>query len=825
METFWQDVRYAVRTLRHSPLFAATVVVTLALTSGATTGIFTIVNGLLLRAMPYPEPGRLVMLYQAIGTRPSGFSAPDYGAFEERATSFVSMAAFRNRDYELSGVASPERITGARVSAALFDTLGVAPALGRSFTREEDSGASPVAILTDALWRRHFGADPSIVGRAILLDRRAYTVVGVMPRGFAFPNRGPMLNNVPGDVYLPISFSARERAMFGAMYNNSVVARLKPGITPAQADAEARSIVRSSALERYPAALKDLAGILSGSATPLREETVGRVSTLLYVLFGAIAVVLLIACADIATLTLTRAVSRQREMAVRAALGAGRRRLITQALIESALLCMAGVVIGLLVARTVAVVLANTTALALPSLHAIRIDIPVLGFTVALAVATTIVCGLVPALEASRPEAGEALKEGGRSGAPGRRQRRILGGLVTLQFALAMILLAAGGLLVRSFVKLTAVDPGFQPDRVLTLATSLPATGYPRAADVRTFYLRLMERVRALPGVTAASGSTALPLAIQERRVFTIENESTATRELSHAVAHDWVLGQYFETLGIVLKRGRFLSSEDHASSEPVVAINETMARRFWPDRDPVGQRLAWGLPADHGPWMRVVGVVADVKQGALNTEIGPQTYTPWLQVADGMLAENVLGIFRGMKVSVRTAVTPLAVTSSIRDQIRALDPALPVTNVLTMQEVVDTSAGPQRFNAMLLGSFALLALLLAALGVGGVLATSVSRRRQEIGVRLALGAQRGDVVRLVVRQGMVLAIAGVAIGLPVSIALTRLISSLLFEVTPRDPVTFAAVTTLLIGVAAFASYLPARRATRIEPIVALRQE
>jgi putative ABC transport system permease protein len=613
--------------------------------------------------------------------------------------------------------------------------------------------------------------------------------------------------------------------MFGAMYNNSVVARLKPYVTPAQANAEAQSAVASNALERYPATLKELAGIIGASATPLRDETVGRVSTLLYVLFGAIAVVLLIACADIATLTLTRAVSRQREMAVRAALGAGRRRLITQALVESALLCTAGVVVGLLVGRTVAVILANATALGLPSLREIRIDLPVLAFTMALAVASTFVCGVMPALEGSRATAGDALKEGGRSGAPGRRQRRMLGALVTLQFALAMILLAAGGLLVRSFTKLTAVDPGFQPDRVLTLATSLPATGYPRGADVRTFYLRLMERVQGLPGVTAASGSTALPLAIQERRAFTIENESAATRALAHAVAHDWVLGQYFEALGITLKRGRFLSSQEQAGSEPVVVINETMARLFWPDRDPVDQRIAWGGPAEHGPWMRVVGVVADVKQGALNTEIGPQTYSPWVQVADGMLGENALGIFRGMKISVRTAVTPVAVTAAVRDQIRALDPALPVTSILTLKEVVDTSTGPQRFNAVLLGSFALLALLLAALGVGGVLATSVSRRRQEIGVRLALGAQRGDVVRLVVRQGMVLALAGVAIGLPAAVALTRLISSLLFEITPRDPVTFIAVTALLIGVAALACYLPARRATRIEPIVALRQE
>jgi putative ABC transport system permease protein len=826
MSTLLQDLRYAVRIVRQSPVFAVTVVLTLALTSGATTGLFTIVNSLLLRSLPYPEPDRLVMLYQAIG-KPSamtaGFSAPDFVAFQERATSYVSLAAFRNRDYELSGVASPERITAARVSAALFDTLRVAPALGRTFTRDEDEGAMPVAILNDALWRRHFNADPSIVGRAVMLDRRAYTVVGVMPRGFTFPNRGPVLNNRPADIYVPISFSAGERSGFGSMYNNSVVARLKPAVTPGQADAEARSVVSTAALELYPAALKDLAGILGASATPLRDETVGRIATLIYVLFAAVAVVLVIACADIATLTLTRAVSRRREMAVRAALGAGRGRLIAQSLIESALLSTAGVLLGLLVAQAVALVLANATALSLPSLHGLRIDLPVLAFSAALIVATTVFCGVVPALEASRSEAGDALKEGGRTGAPGRGQRRLLGVLVTAQFALAVILLVGGGLLVRSFSKLMAVDPGFQPERVLTLSTSLPANAYPRGADVRSFYLRLFERIATLPGVAAAAGSTALPLAIQERRAFTIENESALTRPLSHAVAHDWVLGEYFETLGIALRRGRYLSTQDDATAEPAVVINETLARRFWPDADPVGQRLAWGNAASHAPWMRIVGVVADVKQGALNSQTEPQTYSPWLQVRDGMLGENVIGIFRGMKVSARTALEPLALAASVREQIRALDPALPVTNVQTMNDVIATSAGPQRFNALLLGSFALLALVLAALGVGGVLATSVSRRRQEIGVRMALGAQRADVVRMVIRQGMGLALAGLVIGLPAAIALTRLMASLLFEITPRDPVTFGAVTGLLVAVAALACYIPARRATRIEPIAALR--
>jgi predicted permease len=434
-------------------------------------------------------------------------------------------------------------------------------------------------------------------------------------------------------------------------------------------------------------------------------------------------------------------------------------------------------------------------------------------------------CGLLPALEASRPEAGDTLKEGGRSAAPGRRQRRILNTLVAAQFALAVILLVAGGLLVRSFSRLMAVDPGFRPAHALTVSTSLPATAYPRGADVRAFYLRLLEAVQHLPGVTAASGSTDLPLTIRERRAFTVENESAAVRELSHAVAHDWVLGEYFETLGIALKGGRFLSAQDQPTSEPVVVVNETMARRFWPGQDPVGQRLAWGNPASHAPWMRVVGVVADVKQGPLNTETQPQTYSPWLQLADATIGENTLGIFRAMKIAVRTEGEPAALTSTVREQIRRLDPSLPVTGVQTLEEVVDSSAGPQRFNAVLLGSFALLALLLAALGIGGVLATSVSRRRQEIGVRMALGAQRRDVLRMVLREGMFLVLGGLAVGLPVAVLLTRLMSTLLFEISPRDPATFAAVSGLLLTVAILACYIPARRATRVEPVVALRQD
>src|SRR6185436_14081094 len=420
---------------------------------------------------------------------------------------------------------------------------------------------------------------------------------------------------------------------------------------------------------------------------------------------------------------------------------------------------------------------------------------------------------------------GDALKEGGRTGTAGARQRRIFGGLVTVQFALAALLLVAGGLLLRSFSRLISVAPGFRAEQVLTLGTSLPAAAYRTGADIRSFYTRLLERVDRLPGVTAAGSSTDLPLSTRERRAFTIEAQPQASAEIPHIVAHDWVLGRYFEAMGVPLRRGRYLQPEDQATSEPVVVINETLARKFWPGLDPVGQRIAWGGPSQHGPWMRIVGIVADVKQGPLNTETFQQTYQPWPQVSDQLIAENVIGVFRSLKLIVRTATEPSSLAAAIREQIREIDPSLPVTEVQTMVQVVRASTGPQRFNTVLLGSFAGVALLLAGLGIAGVLATSVSKRTQEMGVRMALGAQPVDLVRMVVRQGMLLAAVGMAIGVVAAFALTRLMGSLLFEIKPYDPITFLAVAAVLLSVAMLACYIPARRATRVDPMVALRYE
>jgi putative ABC transport system permease protein len=828
MARLWQDIRFAARSMQRAPFFSTIIVVTLALAIGATTAVFTVVNAVLLRALPYKEPDRLVMLYQGIG-KPTpmqvGFSAPDYLAFAERVGAFESIAVFRNREYELSGVEPPERVTVTRASPSLFETLGVRPALGRPFTQEDIDNSRRVAVISDALWTRKFSRDPGVLGRAVMLDRQPFEIVAVMPRDFVFPNRGPMINNIPGDVFVPAIFSPRERQGFGSMYNNSVVARLKPGVTADQANADASALVHANAVELYPASLKGLAEVLGASVVPMADEVIGRSKTLLWVAFGAVCFVLLIACTDIASLMLTRAMGREREIAVRAALGAGRGRIVRQLLAEAWVLALAGSALGLVLATWLARVLVTIAPPTLPRLHEIGIDARILAFTAGLTVFTAVLCGLLPALELARPATGDALKEGGRTSTPGKRQRRIFGALVATQVAVAVVLLVAGGLLLRSFSRLMAVDPGFRSQHVLTLSTSLPASGYPQAGNIRGFYTRLIEELSHLPGVQAVGTTTDLPLNVRERRVFTIEGEADATREMSHSVANEWVNGRYFEALGIRLMHGRYFGPQDNQTGEPVAIVNETLARQFWGTADPVGQRLAWGMPDNHAPWMRIVGVVGDVKQGPLNTETVPQVYTAWDQVSDGTMAENVMGIMRSLRIAIRTNVEPSSVAAVVRQQIRGIDPALPVMAVRTMEEVVETSTAVQRFNMLLVGLFALLALLLAAIGIGGVLATSVSRRAPELGVRLALGAQHSTLVAMVVRQGMFLAAIGLAIGLPAAWMLSRLMKALLYDVSPRDPFTFVACGLLLAAVALLACVIPAWRATRVDPLTVLRTE
>jgi putative ABC transport system permease protein len=825
MPSLHHDLRYSVRLIARAPLFSVLVIGTLALAIGANTAIFSVVNGVLLRSLPFDKPDGLVLLYKgAAGQRMFGFSAPDFVAFAQRARSYDGLAAYRTVEFELSGVAAPERIKAARISASLLDVLGVPPALGRAFTSEEDSGRQPVAILSDGLWRRSFAADPSVVGKAVMLDRRAYTIVGVMPAGASFPPSGPRLNNAPAAVFVPISFSDIELGAFGSMYNNTVLGRLKPGVSIAQAGAEAEAISRQVGAEVYPAEMREFASSLTTTVTSMQEEIVGNVRRILYVLLAAVGVVLLIACADIACLMLTRAAGREREVAIRTALGAGRGRLIRLMLMETGVLAIAGAAGGVALAWWGQRALIASAPVDIPRAQEIAFDLRVLLFTIVVSIAAALITGLLPAWDASRRDSNAALKEGGRTGgAGGVRQRRLFAGLVTLQFACAVVLLAAGGLLIRSFSRLMAVDPGFKSDHVLSAATSLPASSYRTGADVRAFYGRLLDGARTLPGVSAVGAATDLPLTVRERRAFTVENPTAAAGTLPGVVANDWVMGQFFEALGARIVSGRALSDADTLAAEPVVVVNETLARRYWPGKDPVGRRLAWGNPNNHGPWMRVVGVIGDIKQAGLAAATEPQTWQPWAQMPDGALGSNIMGIFRSMRLMVRSQAPPTSVVAAIRDRVRALDPALPVTDVQTLDNVVTASAAPQRFNAALLGGFAGIALLLAAVGIGGVLAITVSRRTQEIGIRLALGADAGSVVRMVIRQGMTLVAAGLAIGLPLAFVATRLLTSLLFETTPHDGAAFAGATLVLCVVACAACAVPAIRASRVDPMRALR--
>ena len=829
MKSLWQDVVYAGRITRRTPVFSAVVVLTLALAIGATTAVFSVVNAVLIKSLPYAEPDRLVLVYQGFPTAAApprwGFSPPDYLAFEPRGSMFESLAIFRNREYELSDVEPPERIMGIRASASLFETLGVRPALGTAYSRADDEAGNAVAVISHRLWTRTFGGDPNMLGRVIRLDRRPYTVMGVMPERFSFPNRGPELNSTPADVFLPRPFSAGERRAFASNYNNSVIARLAPGMTAEQADTAVRAIVNANAREIYPASLSGLAETISASVAPLRDEIVDRSRVALIVVFGAVALVLLVACGDIASLVLTRALSRQREMVTRVALGAGRARIIRQLFIESSLLACVGGALGVLLAGALTTVLVRLAPSTLPRVDEIGLDWRVLLFSGTVALLTAMICGLLPALTLARRTSPQPLVKlsGGRGMTHGPGRRRTVTVLIAAQVAVAVVLLVGGGLLLRSFGRLMSVDPGFRPDHTLTVQTRLPFTGYPGAPEVRAFYTRVMERFDQLPGVTAAGATTQLPLNVSERRVFTIENERPSTLELPHAVANEWVLGRHFEALGIPLKRGRFFQDQDRAGAELVAIINETMARRFWGDADPLDGRIAWGNHADHGDWMRVVGVVGDVKQGPLESDVVPQVYTAWLQAPDVLVADTSAGVFRSMRLVLRSQTDPAAMLPTVRGAIKAIDPALPLTNVMTLEEMIRTSTGAQRFNTMLVGLFGLLALLLAAIGIGGLLATAVSRRTKEIGVRLALGAQRDAVVRLVMRDALRVVLLGLVLGLPAAWWLTRLLSNLLFDVSPRDPLTFAVVIGVIAVVGVAASLTPAWRASRVEPVVALR--
>jgi putative ABC transport system permease protein len=825
MDGWIEDFRHAIRLLFKRPGFAATVITALALCIGANTAMFSVTDKVLLHGLPYPHAERLISVSEEMTGLMSGpipFSPPDYEELLRRDQLFQRAGLYSGKQLELSGASRPEMLEGARISASLFPTLGIGPALGRNFTEEEDRNGKRVAILSDSLWRSKFGSDQSVLGRQILLGRVPYTVVGVMPSNIVFPLRGPKFNNDPASIYIPVSFSKDELTDWGNRFNYSVIARLKPAVALAEAKSELAALApRIAAM--YPAEDKPFMKGFSLSAVSLHDEVVGDIRPMLLLLFAAVALVLLIGCADVAGLLLTRATGRQREMSIRVAIGATRAQLMRQVLIESATLAVLGGAVGLLLCAWLGGILARLASNNMPAANGIQINGTTLLFTLGLSLLTAVIVGVAPAARASQTQISQGMRESGRGTSVGRSHGQILDALVVGQFAFALLLLVGAGLLVRSFSHILTTSPGFRPDHILRMQVSLPAEAYGKAGSIRTFFNTLDAALPLMPGVKATGLATSLPLAINEHRSFFVFGEAHGGKMIPHSTAHIWVMGDFFQAMGVPLLKGRSLTDEDVPKSLPVVVVSEALARRMWPGRNPIGQQISWGGSKD--PWMTVVGVAVDVKEDALNQPSGFETYSPWRQVNDDELADVISNEFRDMTIVVRTANTPTSEAPAIVRLIHRLDPSLPVTKVTTMEAELQDSVRAERFQTTLLGGFTVAALVLAALGIGGVLAYSVAQRVSEIGIRMALGASRWRVISMVLRHGMKLAGIGTAIGLVSALLLTRLMTHLLYEISPYDALTFCIAPIFLCTVALIAILLPARRAAGVDATQALRSE
>ncbi len=814
MEILTKDLRHGFRAFRNKPAFSLMAVLTLALGIGASTTIFSIVEAVILRPLPYANPDRLVQVKEwipkAIPT-PILVCAPDAVQFQRESKSFEAMAAFANGESELSGGAEPQRVKVDRVNASLFSTLGVQPSLGRAFTTEEDNLGRQVAILSYGLWQRRFGADPHVLGRAVTLDRKSYVVVGVMPSSFVFPLRG-MSWAEPADVFVPMGFTKEELAAAGDNFNYGLIGRLKKGVSATLATADVEAIARHI-LGSYPPELRGDVD-LHALALPLREQVLGNSQKLLLLLQGAVIFVLLISCINVVNLLFTRATDRQREIAVRLAMGASRARLLRQLVVESLLLTLTAAGLGLAFAYWAMQALVALMPADIPRVHAVGLNGAVVTFAVGAAVVIGVVFGIVPGLAASHINVNETLKESGRTGTTTVGRHRVRGALVVTEIALAMILLLGAGLLLRSYQRVLETDPGFQPEHVLTASLSLPETQYSKDEQVRGFYESLLARLEQMPGAVAVGVSSDLPMNAVWNHIFTPEGYHPPAGAKLNVSAHSVILGQYLQAIGVPLIRGRFFTDQDNEKTAPVLIVSESLAKRYFANQDPIGKRLKWGPPESTDPWKTIVGVVGDVKQDALDVETTPHTYQPYRQQS-----------VSSMNVAMRVAGDPASLGAALQSAIWSLDPQLAVAKVQTMDQLISASTTPRRFNLMLLGGFAGLALLLSAIGIYGVIAYSVAQRVHEIGIRMALGAQREDVLRMVLAQGLRLLATGLIIGACGGLALTRSLESLLYEVRPSDPVTYACAIVVLAGVALLASYLPARRATKVDPMTSLRYE
>jgi putative ABC transport system permease protein len=813
MGALFNDVRYGIRMLAKSPGFTAVVVITLALGMGANTAIFSMVHGVLLQRLPFRDPGQLYTLWERnlkMGYEQNPPAAANFRDWRERNGVFEQMAAFDSaRTFNLAGAGNPERVDGAAVSPGLFELLGVKPILGRTISTGEDQpGRDQVVMLSYGLWQRRFNADRAVMGKSITLDARSCTVIGVMPQGFQFPgNTGTILNVFtapPAQLWVPLALTPEAWSQRSSHFLQ-VIARLKPGVTLGHAQAEMNSI-EQQLVKAFPRAFigSDV------KLVPLHAQVVGTFRSALWVLFAAVAFVLLIGCANVANLLLARSARRQREVAIRSALGAGRLRLVRQLITESLLLAIVGGALGVLLAGWGIDLLKLILPSNFPNPDAISINTSVLLFTVFASLATGLIFGLAPALQASRTPLTLTLKEGERGG-DGLRHNRLRSVLVATEVSLAMILLMGTGLMLRSFVRLQEVDPGFKPDHLLTAEVSLPDAKYPDPQK-SAFFARLLQQVGSLPGVQSAGAIGHLPLSGDiESYAMEVVSRAPLPNEYANPDCHVVEPG-YFEAMKIPLLRGRYFDERDGAQSPHVLIVNEAVARNVFPTEDPIGKQLQMGFNGFTGT---IVGVVGNTKDLTLDLASTESVYTPYAQAPS----------WNSMTLTIRTSSAPLALARSVHELVLGIDRDQPVSKVRTMNEVVEASVASPRFRTLLLALFGLTALLLAGLGIYGVMSYSVSQRTREIGIRMALGAERPEVVKMVLRHGFVLTLAGVGAGLAGALGLTHLLSSMLYEVRPTDPLTFLGVTGVLTACALLACYIPARRATKVDPMEALRYE
>ncbi len=826
---FFHELKIAVRHLSKSARFSLTAILMLAFGIGATTAVFSVVECVLLRPLPFPDSGRLVQLSDSIqgvdtgGNDEQGVTAPDIRNYMRDTHSFDSLGGYQPNTYELSGIGEPAEINATRMSGGVFPALQVQPLMGRYFTQEEDDQKQQVAVVSYSLWQNRLHGDAHVLGTKVLLDRKPYEIVGVMPRNFEFPLVPGHLNQ--SDLWMPMSFREQELKAGAANWSYSMVGRLKPGISAEQAQADAERVAQET-MRNFPAFMSSLR--IQAVVRSLKQETIEQSRQLIRTLFGATAVVLLIACANLAGLLLVRAIRRRREIAVRLALGVSSVALLRQATLESLALSVAGGVLGLLFAEVALRIGVSHLPETLPRISEIGFNWQVVLFAIFLAIVTGVLCGVAPAFAGMRTRVNESLKEAGRTGTAGGGHARLRSMLVIGEIAIALVLLAASGLLLRSFEKMRDVDLGFRPDHVLTANYSLPRQQYPNQASADIFNDELVRRLQQLPGVKFAGITWFLPAAgNNSNSTFIVDGYAPPKGANLNLATPMLIDGDYLQSMEIPLLAGRFFTPNDTSDTQLVAIVNHKFAQHYWPNGDPIGKRFRIGMMETQTSWVTIVGEVADVKENSPDEPTKEQWYQPVKQFEKGLgplgSPADINGNFG--YIALRTAVPPEQMTNAVRETVRSIDPQLPLDQVQTMEHAVSGSEAPRRFNTTVISAFALAAVLLAALGIYSVIAFSAALRVQEMAIRMALGSQRSGILRLVFTSAAKLAATGCVIGVLGALFASRLLRSLLFDVSPFDPIVLIAASVLVLLLAILASFLPARRAASINPMSALRMD